>query len=118
MTAADGRYIGPVIRVHGTNFVIEGCDLYGTTDVIETQNNFNGSHPSYTGDVGTAWTQVHGAWWGRIANNKLYNGAGCSHRSVPRSPPFYHSPFPSVGMTHLRSPQYVVCVGGHVTSSD
>ena len=52
------------MRVHGTNFEISDCDLYGTECVIETQNGWNNSHANYdmTAEKSTAWTMVHGAW--------------------------------------------------------
>lgn len=78
---AGGGHYGAVVRVHGTNFEISDCDLYGTECVIETQDGWNASHAGYdmTAEKSTAWTMVHGAWWGLIQNNVLWNG-GASHR--------------------------------------
>ena len=60
----------------GTDFLVEDCELYGDNTVITST-----SQPAYCysemGDV-VGPHHCHGAAWGIIRNNRLFNG-GASH---------------------------------------
>ena len=67
---------GAVLTLHGSQFLIEDNDLYCDGDVITSAGAPDLCPVVSNGKWGH--THCHGAAWGTIRNNRLYNG-GTSH---------------------------------------
>ena len=74
-TQHDGRWqnfswpgVGVLLQMNGKNWAVMDCDLFSDHDVI------NSYSPTYPGGVG----KLHGAEYGYIARNQMWNG-GSSH---------------------------------------
>ena len=65
---------GSVVALNGNNFIITDCDLYGSYNVLQSM-----ASNTKTGCVATSWpNSCHGATYGYIARNAIWNG-GASH---------------------------------------
>lgn len=75
LNVTSWEQLGPVVELNAINFFIEDCDLYGSYNVIDSQRgSFAGK-----GCPHNTWpNNCHGAHYGVVARNKIYNG-GAGH---------------------------------------